>query len=173
MIQNPKNLGVIYEGNKEKWVPTCDNYPSGHIPQRNLTGYVIGSNGVIYGPQGSLRASASHLSNYAIMLANGGKTKNGKTILSADSIKELLKPRYHYHGSTGGVANDMHIYSLGLTTSTYRMNDMVINHEVVRGHHGAAYGLISAQHFWKDYTLTYIISGALNGYKYNTGSIYE
>jgi len=44
---------------------------------------------------------------------------------------------------------------------------------VVKGHTGAAYNLISAQHFWGDYTLTYIISGALNGYKYGTGTIYE
>jgi hypothetical protein len=164
---------VLYQGNKGKWEPTCDNYPSGQIPQRDLTGYVIGTNGVIYGPQGSLRASASHLSNYAIMLANGGKTKSGRTILSPDSVKELLKPRYHYHGSSGGVANDFHIYSLGLYTTTYRKNDVVINHEVVRGHTGSAYNLVSAHHFWKDYTLTYIVSGALNGYKYGTGTIYE
>ena len=44
---------------------------------------------------------------------------------------------------------------------------------MVKGHTGAAYNLISAQHFWGEYTLTYIISGALNGYKYGTGTIYE
>jgi hypothetical protein len=107
------------------------------------------------------------------MLANGGKTKSGKTVLSAESVKELLKPRYHYHGSTGGVANDFHIYSFGLFTTTYRKTDIIIDHEVVRGHIGAAYNLISAQYFWKDYTLTYIVSGALNGYQYGTGTIYE
>jgi hypothetical protein len=69
--------------------------------------------------------------------------------------------------------NDFHIYGLGLYTTTYRKTDTVINHEVVKGHTGAAYNLISAQHFWNDYTLTYIINGALNGYKYGTGTIYE
>lgn len=44
---------------------------------------------------------------------------------------------------------------------------------MVKGHTGAAYNLISAQHFWGDFTLTYIINGALNGYKYGTGTIYE
>lgn len=34
----------------------------------------------------------------------------------------------------------------------------------MRGHLGAAYDLISAQFFWKDFTMTYIINGALNGY---------
>ncbi len=78
---------MIYTGSQGKWVTSYDYYPSGSIPQRNLTGYRIGNNGVIYGPQGSLRASVSHLSNYAIMLANGGTTKTGKKILSLDSVK--------------------------------------------------------------------------------------
>jgi CubicO group peptidase (beta-lactamase class C family) len=81
-IKQPKDLGVLYIGDKGKWVPSYDYYPSGSIPQRNLTGYQIGTNGVIFGPQGGLRASASHLSNYAIMLSNGGKTAQGKVILS-------------------------------------------------------------------------------------------
>ena len=81
-IKNPKNLGVIYIGDKGKWVPNYDNYPTGNIPQRNLIGYTIGTNGLIYGPQGGLRASATHLSKYAIMLANKGVTKEGKRILS-------------------------------------------------------------------------------------------
>jgi hypothetical protein len=88
-------------------------------------------------------------------------------------VKELLRPRYNYHGSSGGVSNDFHIYGLGLYTTTYRKTDNVITHEVVKGHTGSAYNLISAHHFWNDYTLTYIINGALNGYKYGTGTIYE
>lgn len=44
---------------------------------------------------------------------------------------------------------------------------------MVRGHLGAAYNLISGMHFWDNFTLTYIINGALNGYKYGTGTIYE
>lgn len=172
-IQNTNNLGVIYFGNNSKWQPAYDYYPDGKINQRNLTGYKIGSNGVIYGPQGGLRASVSHLSNYAIMLANGGTTKQGKKILTPESVKDLLKPRYHYHGTTGGVTNDFHKYGLGLFTTTYRKTDTIITHKVVKGHTGSAYNLISAQHFWDDYTLTYIINGALNGYKYGTGTIYE
>jgi hypothetical protein len=88
-------------------------------------------------------------------------------------VEELIKPRYQYHGPQGGVANDFHIYSFGLFTTTYHQNDIIINHETVRGHTGSAYNLISAQHYWKDYTFTYIINGALNGYKYGTGTIYE
>lgn len=86
-IKNPNNLGIIYLGNQSKWQPNCDYYPSGVINQRNLTGYKVGDNGVIYGPQGSLRASVTHLNNYAMMLANGGKTKSGRSILLPSSVK--------------------------------------------------------------------------------------
>lgn len=127
-IKNKKNLGVIYTGSKGQWVPAYDNYPNGIINQRNLTGYKIGSNGVIYGPQGGLRASVTHLTNYAIMLANGGTTKSGKKILSPSSVKEILRPRYHYHGKTGGGARDYHAYGFGLLTTTYRTSDTVITH---------------------------------------------
>jgi hypothetical protein len=43
----------------------------------------------------------------------------------------------------------------------------------VRGHYGDAYGLLSALYFWKNYTLTYIISGALEGYTFDKDAIYE
>lgn len=68
-------MGSCFVGQNGKWVPDVDYYPDGKIPQRNLTGYEIGSNGVIFGPQGGLRASVSHMSNYITMLANKGVTK--------------------------------------------------------------------------------------------------
>ena len=85
----------------------------------------------------------------------------------------MLTWRYQFSGLQSGPSNDFHNYGLGLYGTTFRKNDRVISHEEVKGHLGAAYNLISAQHFWKDYTLSYIISGALNGYKYGTGTIYE
>jgi hypothetical protein len=74
-IKNTSNLGVIYRGVDGKWTPTCDNYPDGKINAKNLTGYKIGSNAGVFGPQGSMRASTSHLTNYALMLSNSGMTK--------------------------------------------------------------------------------------------------
>ena len=68
---------------------------------------------------------------------------------------------------------DYHLYGLGLYTTSYLLNDVVIDHEVVRGHTGSAYGLVSGHWFWKDFTFAYIINGALNGYTYGTGTIYE
>ena len=76
-IQNSKNLGTIFKGDKGKWVPAYDYYPDGVIPARNLTGYTLGKNGVIFGPQGSLRASASHLTKFAQMLLGEGIGPSG------------------------------------------------------------------------------------------------
>lgn len=86
-IQNSEHLGTCFEEEDGKWVPAVDYYPDGKIPERNLTGYVIGSSGVIFGPQGGMRASASHLSNYITMLANKGVTKQGTRVLSAASVE--------------------------------------------------------------------------------------
>lgn len=85
----------------------------------------------------------------------------------------MTKWRYQFGGINRGSWNDFHTYGLGLFGTTYRANDKIIDHEVVKGHTGAAYNLISGQHFWDRYTFTYIISGSLNGYKYGTGTIYE
>lgn len=63
-------------------MPSLDNYPTGVIPKRNTTGYKIGTNAGWYGPQGSIRASATHLNLYAIMIANKGVAKSGQRILS-------------------------------------------------------------------------------------------
>jgi hypothetical protein len=67
LLPNPNDLAVLYNGNKGTWVPDCDNY-QGKIPSRNLTGYKIGSNAAIYGPQGSVRASVSDLTKYINIL---------------------------------------------------------------------------------------------------------
>lgn len=85
----------------------------------------------------------------------------------------MLKPRYQFRGSKFGAENDFHLYGFGLYTTTYRSTDTVIPHEVVRGHTGSAYGLVSGYYFWGKYTMTYIVNGALYGYQYNTGTIYE
>ena len=85
----------------------------------------------------------------------------------------MFRWRYQYSGTGKGPYNDFHTYGLGMYGTTYRKNDVIISHTTVRGHLGAAYNLISGLHFWENYTLTYIINGALNGYKYGTGTIYE
>lgn len=85
-ISNTNNLAVEYIGEEGKWIPFYDYYPDGKIEQKNMTDYQIGTNGVVYGPQYALRASASHLNQYAMMFANKGKTKQGRVVLQPSSV---------------------------------------------------------------------------------------
>ena len=59
-LQDINNLAVIYRGLNNRWIPTIDNY-KGIAPQRNLTGYVLGTNAAIYSPQGGLRATVEEM----------------------------------------------------------------------------------------------------------------
>jgi len=65
-----------------------------------LTGYVIGSNGIIYGPQGGLRINMIELSAHLMMLANGGK-HNGKQVISEEAAKLMLTPHWTFNGTNG------------------------------------------------------------------------
>lgn len=81
-LLNPNNLAVLYYGDKGKWKPQAEYYPNGTIPEPNLSGYLIGTNGLLFSPQAGLRTSVTHLNNYMFMLANKGLTKEGIRILS-------------------------------------------------------------------------------------------
>lgn len=123
-LPNPNDLGVLYIGNNGKWQADCDNF-RGTIPQRNLTGYVIGTNGAIYGPQGSVRASVSDLIKYInIIRTKGYNNATGEQLLQKSSVEEMIRPRYQFRGTGFGSENDFHAYGTGLFTTTYRTNDV-------------------------------------------------
>jgi hypothetical protein len=84
-ILNSNDLSVLYTGSNGKWVASQDNYKGGSIPQRNLTGYTIGTNGAIYGPQGSIRCTVTDLLKYINMIRENGIYKNN-TILKPESV---------------------------------------------------------------------------------------
>lgn len=120
----PNDLGVLYIGNAGSWQSDCDNY-KGNIPQRNLTGYVIGSNAAVYGPQGSVRASVSDLTKYInIIRLKGLHEPTGKQLLQRSSVEQMTKWRYQFKGANYGAEDDFHAYGTGLFTTTYRTNDV-------------------------------------------------
>lgn len=124
-LRSKDDLGVLYVGAAGKWVADCDDY-KGVIPQRNLTGYAVGTNAAIYGPQGSVRASVDDLSRYIDLLRLQGYNAQTKAqVLSADSVRTLTRPRYQYHGPASGALNDFHAYGAGIFTTTYRTNDVL------------------------------------------------
>jgi hypothetical protein len=85
----------------------------------------------------------------------------------------MLKPRYQFHGPIGGDVIEYQNYGFGLYKTSMLMVDRIIPHEVVVGHIGESYGLLSGYYFWKDFTFSFYFSGNMNGYINDTGTMYE
>lgn len=80
-LPNINNLAVLYTGMNGVWVSSKDNF-NGTVKQRNLTGYTVGTNAAIYGPQAHLRATTDEMFKYINMIRNNGM-HNGTQILKS------------------------------------------------------------------------------------------
>ncbi len=162
-LSNINNLSVLYRRNNNTWIPQVYNYGGVKPLPRNLSNYVIGTNGVIFSPTGGLRISAKDLAKIMIVLKNNGKYGNIQ-ILSENATNEMLKTVWTYNGGNGnnyyGIFNR---YALGNHTTT----DLLPG-QVLIGHPGEAYGLISDMYFSKikNYGIVFICNGGI----YNNGS---
>jgi len=160
-IQNINNVAVLYRRSGGSWVPQFDNYGGIKPSPRDLSNYVIGTNGVIFAPQGGLRISTNDLAKFMLMIKNGG-IYNGVRILNDSTVQKMLYPSWIYNGSNGnnyyGIFNT---YGFGC----HRTIDL-LNGETLYGHPGEAYGLISDMYFskLKDYGIIFITNGGVWSY---------
>lgn len=159
-IANINNVSVLYRKSGSTWVPQTDNYQGIYPPAPNLTNYTIGTNGVIFAPQGGVRISASGLAKFMMMHLNDG-VYNGIRILTDTTARLMHNPQWIYNGSNGfnyyGIFNT---YGFGC----HRTNDL-LSTETLYGHPGEAYGLISDMYFSKikDYGIIFITNGGVWG----------
>lgn len=155
-LPNINNVAVLYRKTGGNWVPQADNYNGVMPPPRNLTNYVIGSNAVIFSPQGGLRISAKDLSVIMRTMLNSG-IFNGTRILNDTTVNLMHNPLWIFNGSNGnnyyGIFNT---YCIG----SHRTSDILQN-EILYGHPGEAYGLISDLYFSKikNYGIIFITNG--------------
>lgn len=160
------NIAVLYRRSGSSWSPQLDNYGGVKPPPRNLSAYVTGTNGLLFAPQGGLRISGTDLAKIMLLLKNGG-VYNGVRILNDTTVNKILTPVWIYDGSNGdnyyGIFNT---YGLGCS----RTNALLPN-EVLYGHPGEAYGLISDMYFSKngDYGIVFITNGGQWGYGVYSG----
>ena len=160
-IQNINNVAVLYRRSGGSWVPQFDNYGGIKPSPRDLSNYVIGTNGVIFAPQGGLRISTNDLAKFMLMIKNGG-IYNGVRILNDSTVQKMLYPSWIYNGSNGnnyyGIFNT---YGFGC----HRTVDL-LHGETLNGHPGEAYGLISDMYFskLKDYGIIFITNGGVWSY---------
>jgi CubicO group peptidase (beta-lactamase class C family) len=118
----------------------------------DLAGYVPGTNGALFSPQGGLRISASGLTIIGRLLLNEGRHE-GRAFLSPASVQTMIGPVWQYDGSNG--ATDEGFYcSYGLAIHLVPSpgpkcrDDLMGDARTMIGHAGEAYRVRSG--LWID-----------------------
>lgn len=120
------------------------------------TSYVLGNNGTLFGPQGSLRTRVQDLAVVVQMLVRQGEF-NGRNFLSRTSVQSLLTEQWRLDGpqrngdSVNGIFQAwglglQHFIDRSVRIGTAGSGDRLLQRGGVRawGHLGDAYGLNSA-----------------------------
>jgi len=145
-IPDINNVAVLYRYKDNEWVPQADNYRGEKPPPRDLTKYIIGSNGLIYSPAGGLRISAKDLSSFLMMYMNDGLF-SGKHLLDESTCRLFRETQWNYLGITSGNNYNglFRSWAMGLQVTTNAANGDIVfpGKESMFGHCGDAYGLIS------------------------------
>ena len=122
-------------------------------PDCDVSGYVLGTNGALFSPQGGLRASARDLSVVGRLLLNRGR-HHGTLFLKPESVEEMTRPAWTFDGSNGDTTGGFYCaYGLAtqiLPTRTEGCRDDLFGGRVTAGHAGEAFGLLSG--VWIDRT---------------------
>lgn len=126
------------------WTAIYDDFIDGY-PYQNYSEYVIGTNGALYGPMGSLRISLSELTHLVYMFLNNG-TYNNNTILKKETIEKMFTKVWQYDEKekNGDTDNDYdYAYSAGLSIITNIGRNRLHEKKNLNftGHTANAYGL--------------------------------
>ncbi len=136
------------------WVAQVDDYSSSRPAHRAASGYAVGSNGTLFGPQGNLRASAADLGRVMRMLMKGGLAA-GKRFLRQESVDLMLSQQWRNDGTNGNSTygsgkGRFNAWGLGvqhfLDVSEAGAGDRLVEGGgfAAVGHHGDAWGLHGA-----------------------------
>ncbi|MFM8770340.1 MAG: serine hydrolase domain-containing protein, partial [Rubrivivax sp.] len=135
------------------WVPQADDHRPGRPrPAAGLEAYVPGTNGTLFGPQGSLRISVADLGTLMQMLMNGGRHR-GQELLSGRALAQLSAEQWRFDRErpNGDTLDDgMLSWALGpqrfTDASGPGKGDRVVEGVGVTGwgHMGDAYGLLAS-----------------------------
>lgn len=169
-------LAVLYRKPNGIWTPQADNYQGIQPVFNNLNGYIPGTNGGRFGPQGSFRCSGQDLAKIFLVLMNKGNF-NGDTLLSESSCNAMFANEWTFNGSNGNNYYGLfRSWGLGIhrVTSTPG-NDIALPGSIsMLGHTGEAYGLVSDAYFdtIRKVGFVFINNGIGIGYQTNNNSIF-
>jgi len=175
LLPDINDVAVIYR-NQGGWNPQVDNY-QGLMPNPiNTTGYQPGTNGLLFGPQGSLRASAGELGKVMLFYMTNGQSAPG--LLSSETLDLMRSMQWSYNGSNGdnyyGLFNR---WGLGLHHANTVADDQICLNQgwgTFIGHPGEAYGLVSDAYFNEEneVALVFMHNGIFGGHQNGVQSIY-
>jgi CubicO group peptidase (beta-lactamase class C family) len=90
------------------WIAQADDFGNeAPLAPPGLDRYVIGTNGTIFGPQGSLRISTGELAQLMLMLMNGGR-HGSRQILAPQTVATMFSRQWTLHagGANGSADGD-------------------------------------------------------------------
>ncbi len=133
------------------WIAQVDDFSTSGFLTRAEPDYVIGRNGALFGPQGSLRATAADLGRVMLMLMNRG-TLDGRRFLDTRTVDAMLARHWKSNGGTNGESwrDAMQAWGLGnqqfVDVSGPGTGDRLVEGGgfTAVGHLGNAYGLHGA-----------------------------
>ncbi len=175
-IQNISNVAVLYRKVSGTWTPQWDDFKGVKSPPLNLTGYLPGTNGLFFAPQGGLRISGVDLSKIFMALLNGG-TAQGVQILKPASVSAMINPKWQYNGSNGNNYFGLfRSWGLGIHRITNTAgNDLVLpGSKQMFGHPGEAYGLVSDAYIdtARNVGFVFLTNGSGTGYNVGKSAYY-
>ncbi len=173
MDLSPEEVAPLFRYKNGLWTAQVDDYSEKAPKERSYTNYIPGRNGLIYGPQGSLRTSMNDLWVTAKMLLNDGKV-NGKEIIAPTTLSYFQEDQWVFDGENGDTwGNFWHAYTKGMQFIQNRENgDIIFPDRKLWGHPGIAYGLLSDFYIDPETQsgVIFITNGSMYEYEYAPGS---
>lgn len=149
------NVAVLYEYAAEtgEYLPAADHYGGRKPEPIDYSGYVPGTNGALFSPQGGLRTSSAELSRFMRAHANRGEL-DGARILQPETAD--LMHDIHWSGDR----RDGFFRYSGL--QFHVTEDLIAGNRLI-GHSGDAYGLLSGMYFHKQeqWGLIFLMNGLI------------
>lgn len=175
-IQDINNVAVLYRKTSGSWVPQADNYQGVQPVFGNLSGYIPGTNGLRFAPQGGLRISGEDLAKIFMALLNNGSYM-GYQLISKNALDMMLQSSWQYNGSNGDNYYGLfRSWGMGIHIITNTPdNDIVLSgSQIMFGHPGEAYGLVSDAYIdtLRKTGLIFFTNGCGNGYTVGNGSAF-
>jgi D-alanyl-D-alanine carboxypeptidase len=158
------------------WIPQFDDHRgkrpasgcrlSPGLGPEALEDYSLGTNGVLFSPQGGLRISALDLSKIMRLLQRGGEF-GGRRILSPESVAAMTSSRWRYDADLGngelynGLSREVGLALMRITDAPGGDRLVASGGPRPWGHHGDAYGLLGGMLFepGSGSGLVYLIGG--------------